>query len=147
MILIRDATDTDIPALADLITQLGYPTTPGQMAARLERLAAEPNQRTLLAEDHQERQVVGLIGLFRHQSLEYDDCFVRILALVVSRQAQHRGVGQQLMAAAEGWAVAVGATRLVLNCGNRAERAAAHAFYPKIGFVHTTTGYTKLLRP
>jgi GNAT superfamily N-acetyltransferase len=140
---IRDATSADIPAMADLITQLGYPTTPDQMATRFARLSAEPNQRTLLAED--DLGPVGLIGLFKHQSWEYDDPFVRILALVVSSRARHQGVGEALIGAAERWAAEIGATRLVLNCGNRPERAIAHQFYPAMGFKIVTTGYSKTL--
>ncbi len=138
---LRPATPADASAMAGLITQLGYPTTPNQMTARFARLATDPNQQTLLADD--DLGAVGLISLFRQQSLEYDDYFVRILALVVSQRAQHRGVGAALIEAAEEWAAEIGATRLVLTCGNRPERAIAHQFYPAMGFVISTTGYSK----
>jgi GNAT superfamily N-acetyltransferase len=141
--IIRNAIPADAPAMADLITQLGYPTTPEQMAARFARLSAEPNQQTWLAED--DLGPLGLIGLFKHQSWEYDDYFVRILALVVSSRARHQGVGEALIEAAERWGRDIGATRLVLNCGNRPERAIAHQFYPAMGFAPTTTGYSKTL--
>ena len=140
---IRTATLADAPALADLITQLGYPTTPAQMAARFAVVGLHDDYRMLLAED--DLGPVGLIGLHRGLSWEYDGCYVRAGAVVVSSRARHQGVGEALIAAAEAWGREIGATRLVLSCGNRPERAIAHQFYPAMGFAPTTTGYSKTL--
>jgi N-acetylglutamate synthase-like GNAT family acetyltransferase len=141
---IRDATPNDIPALAELITQLGYPTTPEQMSRRFAAISNHSDYRTVLAQD--ETEVVGMIGMTRNLSWESDGFFVRIIALVVSQTARQRGVGEQLIKEAERWATELGATRLILNSGNRPERAAAHQFYPKMGFTTvTTTVYSKQL--
>lgn len=140
---IRNATPADAPGLADLITQLGYPTTPDQMAARFNVVSSHADYQMLLAEDH--LGPVGLVGLHCGLSWEFDGCYVRVGALVVSSRARHQGVGEALIAAAEQWGREMGASRLILNCGNRPERAIAHQFYPAMGFSITTTGYSKKL--
>ena len=140
---IRHATLDDVPALADLITQLGYPSSIEQLTHRLAAIGEQPHYRTIVAED--KTGVVGLIGMSKNPSWEHDGVFIRVIALVVGQTARQQGVGQQLIGAAEQWATEIGATRLVLNCGNRPERAAAHQFYPKMGFLATTTGYNKKL--
>jgi GNAT superfamily N-acetyltransferase len=140
---IRDATSADVPALAELITQLGYPTTPEQMASRFDRLQLHSDYRLLLAED--EQGAVGLIGLHRGLSWEADDDYVRITVLVVHGRARRQGVGEALIDVAEGWTRAQGISRLILNSGNRPERAAAHQFYPRLGFTASSTGYSKTL--
>lgn len=140
---IRNATPGDVPVLAGLITQLGYPSTIEQITHRFAAIGEQPNYRTIVAED--ETGVVGLIGMSKNLGWEHDGVFIRVIALVVGQTARQQGVGQQLISAAEQWATEIGATRLVLNCGNRPERATAHQFYPKMGFSATTTGYSKKL--
>ncbi len=59
---IRTARPQDAPGLALLMGHLGYPTTPGQMAARLERFLPGPDYRTLVAEAG--GGLVGMVGVF-----------------------------------------------------------------------------------
>jgi hypothetical protein len=60
-IKIRDAGEGDIEALADLMTELGYPTAVEEMGRRFEEISADPSYRTLLAE--RDGQVLGMTGL------------------------------------------------------------------------------------
>jgi GNAT superfamily N-acetyltransferase len=141
--IVRPALLADAPALADLITELGYPTTADEMTIRLALILQHADYQTIVAE--QSGALVGMVGMTRNLRWEYDGCFVRIIALVVSSSAREQGVGERLIQAAEIWAVDIGATELALNCGNRPERAAAHRFYPRMGFVASSTGYRKTL--
>lgn len=129
--------------MAELTTELGYPTTAEQMRHRFAVIEAHTDHRTFLAEN--ETGVVGLIGLVKGLSWEHDEHYIRVIALVVSSRARQQGAGEQLIEAAEQWATETGATRLVLNCGNRPERAAAHQFYARMGFAARSTGYQKRL--
>ncbi len=139
----RDATPDDIPALAELVTQLGYPTPPEEMAARFAAITGHPDHKAVLAEN--ETGIVGLIGMVKNLSWEHDGYFVRINALVVRDSARKQRVGENLIGVAERWARELGAHVLVLNSGNRPERAAAHQFYPRMGFTSASTGYKKVI--
>lgn len=141
---IRDATSADIPAMADLITQLGYPTTPDEMGIRFRVIDENPDYKTFLAESDA-GEVVGLLGVSRALSWEFNGCQVRIVALVVRDSARRQGVGECLIQTAEDWAKEIGAKTITLTSGNRSEREAAHQFYPSMGFVGASTGYRKAL--
>ena len=59
---------------------------------------------------------------------------MRIQALVVSSDHRKEGVGRKLIEAAEQLARRLETKLLILNCGNRDEREAAHIFYTRIDF-------------
>ncbi|MGQ3480701.1 hypothetical protein [Paenibacillus sp. TY11] len=48
---IRASRQEDIPALAYLMEELGYPTSVEEMKQRYDRIASDPNYHTLVAED------------------------------------------------------------------------------------------------
>jgi N-acetylglutamate synthase-like GNAT family acetyltransferase len=58
---IRKATINDVPELAALIEQLGYPTTVESMTIRFNNIESNPSYHTLVAE--MDGKVVGMIGL------------------------------------------------------------------------------------
>src|SRR4051812_40041293 len=132
-ILIRHPTRDDGAALARLCTQLGYPTDAERMPARLERLAADINARAFVAAS--ERDVLGLATLHLRHTLNHDAPIAQITLLVVDETKRTRGTGRLLVAAAETWARAHGAKRI--NVTTALDRAGAHAFYERIGFMQT----------
>lgn len=142
-ILIRDFQITDVNSLTDLTGELGYATTVEQMTTRMERILQLENYRTFVAVF--DNIIVVYIGLNKNYFWEQDGCFVRIQALVVHTDYRRLGVGQKLIDAAENFARETDAKLIVLNCGNREERGAAHKFYPEMGFEPRSTGYVKRL--
>lgn len=141
-IALRLYQSSDCAALADLMTTLGYPTTPDEMAQRMSRLESS-SYRTIVATS--ENTVVGMIGLVRNFLWEQNGCYVRIQALVVQASARRQGIGRRLMEAAERWAAELDAVFVALNCGERSEREAAHHFYKRLGFQRKSIGYIKRL--
>ena len=83
---IRAPLETDLPALARLMGDLGYPATPEQLRPRLARLEGVDDYATRVAVA--DGQVVGMMGLQRGWSYTHDEPFVRILALVVDERAR-----------------------------------------------------------
>jgi GNAT superfamily N-acetyltransferase len=67
----------------------------------------------------------------------------RITALVVTSDAQGRGLGRQLLREAERRARAGGAARLELTSGS--QRTDAHAFYRACGYGDGTVRFIKRL--
>jgi GNAT superfamily N-acetyltransferase len=140
---LRPATLADAPALAELITELGYPTTADGMTIRFSKILHHADYQTFVIEKSEE--LLGMVGLVQGLTWETTGTHIRIIALVVSASARGQGLADRLIEAAETWARAQGAMGLSLNCGNRPERAAAHQFYPRMGFVASSTGYRKTL--
>lgn len=144
-IVIRTARQEDAAALAELMNELGYPSTQAQMSERMEAILLQPAYTTLLA--CLGDSIVGMLGACHQHYYEHNGSYVRILALVTHKDHRKIGVAQTLLAAAEDWARERDAGALVLNCGNREERAAAHKFYAARGFRARSTGYVRMLAP
>jgi GNAT superfamily N-acetyltransferase len=131
---IRPAEPADAPALAVLATQLGYPSTPEQIAARLADVTPRPENAVLvaLAED----QVIAWIHVAGHHGIETDP-FAQILALVVDEHHRGAGTGAALVEAASAWAGRSGFRTLRVRSNVVRERT--HRFYERLGFARIKT--------
>jgi GNAT superfamily N-acetyltransferase len=142
-IALRDAELKDIEVLARLMTELGYPTSTVEMGQRFVEISADNKFKTIICE--YEGVVAGMAGGYRSLFYEKNGSYVRITALVTSKAFRNKGIGKALITAFENWASENGANALILNCGNREERIAAHKFYLEVGFTPKSTGYAKTL--
>lgn len=139
---IRGLNLNDSPAIASLITQLGYPTSPDQMTTRLEAILAKPGYRSFVAELNGE--VVGFIGLGIEFFYERDGLCGRLLALVVDERVRGAGIGEALVQSAEKWFVSQGVGTVMLT--SRYTRQDAHRFYKRLGYQDTGMRFAKELR-
>ena len=139
----REATESDIGCLADLVTQLGYPSSFETMKIRFGLIQQHPDYQTILAEYN--GKVVGMIGLSKSYYYEMDGFYVRILALIVDSNYRNQGIGKKLIDDAEKWARTIGASGISLNTGNRPERLATHRFYKNRGYNEKSIGFVKSL--
>ena len=139
--VIRAAVVSDAEAMAGLVSELGYPTSPSQMRSRLEAILPDAGYSTLIA--LVDTRVAGFIGTIVRPSYEADGLFGQIMALVVAPNHRRRGVGQSLLASAEGLLARRGVQVVVVTSGNH--RADAHAFYEKNGYSFTGRRYRKSL--
>jgi len=140
-VVIRAAGMSDAEPLARLVSELGYPTAPGQMRKRLASILADPAYSTLVALI--DTGIAGFIGTAVRPSYQADGSFGQVLALVVSERHRRHGIGRQLIGSAEQLLVTRGALLVVVTTGNH--RADAHAFYEKSGYVPTGRRYRKVL--
>ena len=127
---IRLATPADAAGLADLASQLGYPSTPEQVAKRLDNLAEKPEENAVLVAELDGR-VIGWVHVHLYLLL-VDDREAEIGGLVVDADRRGQGVGAQLMAAAEAWAGGHGCQSVYLRSNTK--RTEAHAFYKNLGY-------------
>lgn len=124
MIEIRAGTIGDTPAMQQLLAQLGYSMTVGDLLARLEQLLAAGPNPVLVAVDG--TAVIGLLALHWASMLQHPAPIARITTLVVRDDMRGRGVGRLLIeAAAE---LAKGAGCGVLKLTTAMHRTEAHAF-------------------
>lgn len=121
---------TDIPAVAELATQLGYPSTAAQIERRFHALEETPDASVLIAENP-EGTVLGWIHVFRTRHLESDPG-AEIGGLVVDEAARGRGVGSALVTAAEVWAKERGYE--MVSVRSNVIRVEAHEFYKSRGY-------------
>ena len=127
---VRAVEASDMEALADLMTQLGYETRASEMQMRMETVLANKNYATFVAVSG--GKVCGMIGTFICYSYEHNSPGARILALVVSEKMRGRGVGEALITAAEKDLAQKNIKRIAVNA--RFERTRAHEFYEKLGY-------------
>lgn len=126
---IREATATDAAALAELSTQLGYPTPPGEAAQRLQVLEGRPGNAVLVAEE--DGRVLGWLHVCGMFFLESPP-FAEVAGLVVDQASRGRGTGKVLLAAAARWAAEQGFGKLRVR--SNVIRESAHRFYEREGF-------------
>jgi len=138
---IRDAKLTDAPALAALMCELGYETTPAEMRRRLKSILCDVRYRTLLADV--DGKVCGMIGTLAHPTYEHNDPSGRILALVTLTTARRRGIGRALIASAEKAFAQKAVTRVSLETGFA--RKDAHQFYESLGYERNGWRFVKQL--
>lgn len=142
-ITIRTVIPADAAPLARLMTQLGYPTSPQEMTARLQSILARPEYRTLIAE--LDGKVIGMAGVGITLPYERNGVDGRLLALVVDEQARGRGIGAALVRAAERWLAGQGAGIVIVNSSTH--RTGAHDFYHRLGYRTTGLRLVKSLQP
>ena len=138
---IRAAADPDAESIARLMGELGYPSTPEQVRARMARVAGDDPYAAFVAEV--DGAVAGFLGLQTGWAYEHDRPFARIITLVVDARVRRRGVGAALVEFAEVWARERGAYVLMLTTNVR--RQEAHRFYESVGFSRTGYRYARAL--
>jgi RimJ/RimL family protein N-acetyltransferase len=127
---IRVARMTDAAALAELLTDLGYPHDQDDARARLRLWAGDPQGSLLVAED--EERVVGFVAVHAVPFVERAGHFARVTGLSVRPESQGSGIGRRLLHATEEWATAHGCSAVEIT--SRRTRTGAHAFYRHLGY-------------
>jgi len=140
-VTIREATVHDAAAVAALLGELDYASSPAQAVERLERIAADPSTWVIVAEVDSE--LAGLGALHVQNLVERDEPGCEVAGLVVAQPFRRGGIGELLMQALEDEARRRGGKFIALNTAHR--RADAHAFYEALGYEHTGRRYAKEL--
>lgn len=138
---IRPATAEDAPALAPLMAELGYPTAPEEMVARLQALRGRADFATFVAEA--DGTVAGMVGVTVSSSLYRSDLLGAIVALVVSSEFRGRGIAALLVDRGEQWLRDAGARRATVNPSTH--RDDAHRLYARLGYEATGVRFSKAL--
>ena len=140
-IAIRPPRKADVAAIAGLITELGAPTTPADMAQRMAAIEGRPDHAAFVAVLG--GQVAGFIGLSALPSFVRNSPNGRIIVLTVGEAHRRQGVGRALIAHAEAWFAERGVARISLTSGSH--RPEAHAFYRACGYADTGLRFVRKL--
>ena len=133
-ITIRSAHAGDAAALSLLLGQLGYPSDPGEIPGRLEKLYARPGSTVLVAETPS-GEVIAAVTVHLFQALHTTEPTAWLTAVVVEENARGQGVGTAIVEYAERWAIQHGAHKISLTSATRRQRA--HQFYKDHGYEQT----------
>lgn len=139
--MIRDATAGDAADIAQLLGELGYPSTVEQARARIERIGRHEDCRIRVFVEGE--SLLAMIAMQRIHAIEHDVPVLHLSALVVSSAARRRGIGRMLIDDAEAFARASQCVRISLGSG--LQRANAHAFYESIGFTRSGIRFRRSL--
>ncbi len=122
---------SDVERVADLCTQLGYPSGAADVASRFDAIAARPDHAVFVAVEDT-GHVIGWVHVCAGMLVLEADQWAEIGGLVVDAGVRGRGVGDRLLAAAEDWARARGYRQVRLR--SNVIREAAHQFYRRRGY-------------
>jgi len=126
----------DLPRVAALTIQLGYPSTLEAIARRYRALVEDKACALYVAEV--DGTVAGWVYI-RGVVLFEEDARAEVWGLVVDEQRRRQRIGEALMQAAEQWARAAGFCEVRLR--SNVTRTRAHAFYQRIGYSTTKTSH------
>ncbi len=147
-IQIRKPRLADYARLAELAGQLGYPSTPDDIARRIADLDATSTYSIFVAESQSQAQpaeIAGWICIVTHRTLESDP-FAEITGFIVDDRYRSQKVGEKLLGRAEDWAKQQGTSAIRLRSNVIRDRA--HAFYLRHGYEHhkTQKAFRKFLK-
>jgi GNAT superfamily N-acetyltransferase len=138
---IRIATASDAEAMARLIDELGYPVTAEEVESRLGDIEGA-GHCALLAEI--DGRVVGCLTTSMTLVLHRPAPVGRISLMVVDEAFRSRGIGAQMVAAAERLLAEKGCQLVEVTSNLR--RNDAHRFWERNGFERTSARFAKQVR-
>jgi GNAT superfamily N-acetyltransferase len=142
-IMIRVAVVGDSPRIAELLDQLGYPSSADDVEVRLEYWLGDPRSVLLVAEA--EGVVVGVAAVHAFPLLEHTARRGRLVALVVDDHCRGQGVGKALVEEAEHRARELGCHDMEITSSRH--RTGAHQFYAGLGYDDACGHAARFVKP
>ena len=136
---IRHGEIRDAERIAQLMTELGYPTTVEAMRDRLGAIVADPDYTTFVADTG--ASVVGVAGARLGKYYENDGEVLPIAGPGCVFDGARTRTGTRLVEAVERWADSKGARAIVVN--SALHRADAHGFYERRQYARTGYRFVK----
>lgn len=137
---IRLVAKEDGPELARLLTELGHPTTPEDIHAQWHDWTNSGNSAFVASASN---GLLGAVTLHTMMVLHRTLPVGRITSLIVDPTSRGNGLGRSLMAAAESALADAGCGLIEITSNLR--RTDAHAFYERLGYIHTSVRLAKVL--
>ena len=132
---IRLAQPSDHARIAALAGQLSYPSTPEEIARRLQGIKGSAEAAVFVAE-LETGEIAGWIAVFLYRTVEAD-ARAEVSGLVVDERFRSQRVGERLLEHTEEWAREKGCRAIGLRSNVIRDRA--HAFYERHGYTHVKT--------
>ncbi len=134
-VIVRSARDGDAAEIADLATQLGYPSTAVDISRRLKAIQSSDGASVIVAE-YGDGGVCGWIMVASVASLTAPTR-AQVAGLIVDQARRGLGIGAALLQAAVNWARIKGYPEIRVHSNTARERA--HQFYEREEFMRVKT--------
>src|SRR2546422_4219169 len=146
MLVIRNASTSDIPIILDLLYELGRPRPQkdrdvDEFSMLVINYLSEPNKKIILAE--YDNKIVGMVSMMLIARLNRKNLELYIPELIVGKDYQNKGIGKKLIESCIDFAKKNKCHRIRLESGN--QRKDSHLFYKKLGFEQSSLSFTKNL--
>lgn len=133
---IRPMRETDLAEVEFLAAQLGYPTSGKDLRRRFREIDGYEDYALLVAL-LDDGTVAGYIQVNFEPKTLLSEARADIAALIVRESHRSRGIGAELVAAAEVWARSKGIS--LMRVRSNAVRLDAHRFYVRQGYTVSKT--------
>jgi GNAT superfamily N-acetyltransferase len=133
--IIRPPQPRDHARIAELAGQLSYPSTPEEIAHRLQGLQRTAEAAVFVAE-LESGELAGWIAVYVYRTVEAD-ARTEISGLVVDERFRPQRIGEHLLARAEEWARENDCQAIGLRSNVIRDRA--HKFYERHGYASIKT--------
>jgi len=146
MLVIRNASTSDIPIILDLLYELGRPRPQkdrdvDEFSKLVTNYLSEPNKKIILAE--YDNKIVGMVSMMLIARLNRKNLELYIPELIVGKDYQNKGIGKKLIESCIDFAKKNKCHQIRLESGN--QRKDSHLFYKKLGFEQSSLSFTKNL--
>ncbi|MGD0403609.1 MAG: GNAT family N-acetyltransferase [Candidatus Acidiferrales bacterium] len=132
---VREVRPQDYARIAELAGQLSYPSTPDEIAKRLDGMRHSTEHAVFVAQ-LAGGEIAGWLAVFVYRVVEAD-ARAEISGFVVDERYRSQRIGMHLLARAERWAREKGCRAIGLRSNVIRDRA--HAFYERHGYQHVKT--------
>jgi ribosomal protein S18 acetylase RimI-like enzyme len=137
---VRAMDEADVPRVATLLGELGYPTRDDELLTRFASVRELPDEALFVFE------IAGIVQAWMQvrvmRPLEVG-VHAEISGLVVSASARRTGAGRALVTEAERWARSRNLSNVTVR--SNVTRDASHAFYKSLGFRAIKTQHVYVL--
>ena len=146
-VVIRTATDKDIPMILALLYDLGRPKPQNDSTfdvfRKLVKNYVNDSDKTIFLAEVNHVSVVGMISMMLLPRLNHTTLEMYVPELVVLERYRNHGIGKNLINSCIDFAKKKGCHRIILESGN--QRLESHQFYKHLGFEQSALSFTKNL--
>ena len=136
----REYSDNDIADVRNILeNDLGYSVPLFELEQRIKNMISRGNYHIFVACDG--KKVIGFIGAVSFLAFELKDEAVKVIALAVSKEYRHNGIGKTLLSTVENFCETSKFGVILINSG--LPRTDAHKFYENQGYTKKSFGFTK----
>jgi len=142
--IIRNAKDTDIPKILELLYELNRPKPIDEdeikvFRDKIEDYFSDPYKKIMIAEI--DSRVVGLVSMIILRRLNRAKFEMYIPELVITEEFRYSGIGKKIIAHCINLAKDENCYRIRLESGN--QRKESHKFYVSLGFDQSSLSFSK----